>query len=85
MARNTSHLAAIAVIAAALAAPAFAQEQTGTASTTDTKDDVRVFDALVVTGATLDADDQRWASDAKADVPEIADGDWVPAQASPSE
>ena len=88
MARNSS-LAAVAVLAAALAAPAFAdvtaQEQPATAPAAAKTDDVRVFDALVVTGASLDANDQRWASNAKGNVPEIADSDWVPAQSAPSD
>lgn len=84
-------LAAIALVAAAVAVPAWAdtttaaQEQPAAASSEPATDDVRVFDALVVTGATLDAEDQRWATGSGAKVPEIADSDWVPAPQAPSD
>lgn len=84
---NLSALAALGLVAA-LAAPLAsadaiadaAQDQpTGTMIPADKdKEDIRVFDALVVTGATTAAADQRW-SDAGDDLPEIADADWQPA------
>lgn len=61
MARIPS-LSALAVCAALVAAPAFAQD---TATTTD-NNDLRELDVLVVTGATLDGNTKRWADQAGA-------------------
>jgi hypothetical protein len=73
------------LVAALIAVPAWAaeagraaQDQSGAAPTTEQKDETRVLDVLVVTGATQ-SDDKRWASDHDVQVPEIADTDWVPA------
>ena len=84
MARNNSltSLAAIALVAAAVALPAWA-EPSAQESTTGTmipaeQQKPRELDALIVTGATESGDTVRYASDAKSDVPQIAETDWVP-------
>ena len=85
MARTLSltSLAAIALVAAAVAVPALA-DTSAQESTTGTllpaeQQKPRELDALIVTGATEAGDTQHYA--AKSDVPQIADSDWVPADA----
>ena len=82
MARQ-SRLAVLALLAAVVALPAFAddatyaaQDQQPTASAP--QDEPRTLDALIVTGATDNGDTRHYASDSKANVPEISDSDWVP-------
>jgi hypothetical protein len=79
---------AIALLAALAVAPAWADSATAQDTpqtpqtgqlTTPERTAPRELDALVVTGATDDADGQRWAAKDDA-VPEISDSDWVPAQ-----
>ena len=52
---------AFALTCALVAAPAFAADEPAT-----TNDDLRELDVLVVTGATLDGNTQRWADQAGA-------------------
>jgi hypothetical protein len=86
MARTLSltSLAAIALVAAAVSVPALADPSAQESNTTGTlipaeQTKPRELDALIVTGATEAGDTQHYA--AKSDVPQIADSDWVPADA----
>jgi hypothetical protein len=82
---SPARLAAIALTVAVVALPAWAEPAakqdappTGQLTTPD-RPTTRELDALIVTGATEDKDGQRWASDSKAQVPEISDADWLSA------
>ena len=61
--KRLSHFT-IALFAALVASSAWAQDSTTTTSARN--DDLRDLDLLVVTGAQLDANTQRWADDVNA-------------------